>query len=84
MNFADKFENVIPTRKEKEDLEGLCMLFTDKSRMNENDLGIYEVSVNEEILWMFLMENKLNFMKINKDMSKIINLKTILKRILIK
>ena len=60
------------------------MLFTDKSGMNENGFGIYEISLNEEILWIFLMENKWNFMKINKDMNKIINLKTILKRILTK
>ena len=60
------------------------MLFTDKSCTNENGLGIYEILLNEEILWMFLMENEWNFMKINKDMNKIINLKMILKRILIK
>ena len=69
MNYADKFESVILTKKKKPDSDGLCMLFTDKSGMN----GIYEILLNEEILWMFLMENKWNFMKINKDMNKILN-----------
>ena len=43
MNFADKFENDIPTRKEKQDSERLCMLFTDKSGTNKNGLGIYGI-----------------------------------------
>ena len=38
----------------------------------------------EGLMEMFLMENKWNFRKINKAMNKIINLKTILKRILTK
>ena len=57
-DLAEKFENDIPTRKEKQDSERLCMLFTDTSHMNENGIRIYEISLNEEILWMFLMENK--------------------------
>ena len=82
MNFAGKFEYVILTRKKKQDSDGLCMLFTDKSGMDENGFGIYEILLNEEILWMFLMENKWNFMKINKDMNRIINLKMTLKKYL--
>ena len=57
MNFADKFEYVTLTRKKKQDSDRLCMLFSDKSGMNENGFGIYEISLNEEILWIFLMEN---------------------------
>ena len=75
MNFTEKFENDIPTRKEKQNSKRLCMLFTDKSGTNENGFGIYEISLNQEILWIFLMEYKWNFMKINKDMNKIINYK---------
>ena len=40
MNFADKFEYVILTRKKKQDSDGLCMLLTDKSGINENGFGI--------------------------------------------
>ena len=80
MNFTDKFENIIPTRKEKWHFTRLCILLTEKSSVHENGFGIYEILLNQVILWTFLMEYKWNFMKINKDMNKIINLKLILKK----